>query len=155
MSNLRAAYRGGLFLEVMLLAGVNDSEQELAGLRAAVEKIHPDRVQLNTVVRPPADARALALDRGSLERIREYFGEKAEIVADVPIEGRGKEAASHIRSVLDMAGRRPLRKKDMARALGLPAEAVEDLVKGLLIKGFLREKQHGGEAYYVGREKEV
>ena len=56
---LRKDYKGQLFLEVVLLAGVNDTETEVKGLKALIEQICPEKVQLNTVVRPPADSRAI------------------------------------------------------------------------------------------------
>ena len=43
---------GQIWLEIMLVEGINDNQDELNALKTAVEKIEPDKVQLNTPVRP-------------------------------------------------------------------------------------------------------
>ena len=152
---LRKEFNGALFLEVVLLAGINDTEKELEGLKDLIARIAPDKIQLNTVVRPPADRRAMSLDRKRLKEIKEFFGSNAEIVADVSVErGPGKED-SKTRSLLDMVRRRPLRPVDIANSMALPLDDVEALVKGLLIKGHIRKQEHSGNTYYLSNEKDV
>ena len=58
LKKLRSEFKGLIFLEVVLLNGFNDSDREIEGLKRVIEGIAPDKVQLNTVVRPPADSRA-------------------------------------------------------------------------------------------------
>ena len=152
---LRKEFNGALFLEVVLLAGINDTEKELEGLKDLIARIAPDKIQLNTVVRPPADRRAMSLDRKRLKEIKEFFGSNAEIVADVSVKrGLGKED-SKTRSLLDMVRRRPLRPVDIANSMALPLDDAEALVKGLLIKGHLRKQEHSGNTYYLSNEKDV
>ncbi len=55
MERFRMEYSGALWLEVFVIPGLNTSATELAGLRDAIERIDPDRVQLNTLDRPPAE----------------------------------------------------------------------------------------------------
>ena len=58
----------------MLVRGLNDGPAHLRRLREAIERIRPDRVQINTVVRPPAERTARPLTAAELERVREYLG---------------------------------------------------------------------------------
>ncbi len=51
----RQDYRGQFHVEVMLVAGFNDHPDELIKLRPIIDSLRPDQVELNTVVRPPAD----------------------------------------------------------------------------------------------------
>ncbi|UCF85407.1 MAG: radical SAM protein [Desulfobacteraceae bacterium] len=150
---LRQDYEGQLFLEVVLLAGINDTEKELGGLKTVVDDINPEKIQLNTVVRPPADKRAMSVDRKRLEDIKMSFGEKAEIVAEIPVEGMGKKSDSLACELLDMIKRRPLKPIDISNVLDLSLADVEDLVKGLLIKGYIRKQEHLGETYYLRHEE--
>jgi wyosine [tRNA(Phe)-imidazoG37] synthetase (radical SAM superfamily) len=149
IKNLREIYRGELYVEVMLLAGLNDSDEELAGIKQALADISPDRIQLNTVVRPPADPGALSLDRAKMEEVKNFFGVKAEIVAFIPPRYRDQGYASLSAAVIEMARRRPVRTVDMAHVLGLSIDEVEKLAKGLSVKGHLRSQAHLGETYYV------
>ncbi len=149
LRRLRKTYNGQLFLEVFLLAGFNDSDKELEGLKRVINLISPERIQLNTVVRPPADPRAVSLDRKRLEEIRDFFGEKAEIMAEARLRQKKGHYDSLMDSILEMARRRPLRAVDVASVFDMPLGEVEGLIEGLKVKGALRQQEHSGEVYYL------
>jgi wyosine [tRNA(Phe)-imidazoG37] synthetase (radical SAM superfamily) len=149
LRSFRKSYRGQLFIEVMLLAGFNDRDVEIGALRQVVLEIAPDRVQLNTVVRPPASAKAVPLDRMRLEYIKRVFGERAEIIAVAPIRDRQHFRGTLSAAVLDMARRRPITIEDVAGALEAPLFEVNKTVKALVRRGELREQTHLGKDYYT------
>ncbi len=149
---LRQDYKGQIFLELVFLAGINDTKREVEALKNLVEQISPERIHLNTIVRPPANTRAISLDRKRLEDIEEFFGSKAEIIADIPVKIRKRKECSLISVLLDMMKRRPLRQIDIANSLGLSIEEAEELIKGLLIKGYIRRQNHSGEIYFMNNE---
>lgn len=149
LKRLRQRYNGQVFLEVFLLAQINDSEKELEGLKEVIDVISPDKIQLNTVARPPADQSAISLDMERLKEIREFFGEKAEIIAEAPLGRRWGQHDTVVESILEMAKRRPLRALDIATLFNMPLEEVEGVIKGLEIKGTLRQQEHLGEVYYM------
>lgn len=155
---LRQTYQGMVFLEVVLLAGFNDSEKEIEKLEKVLKPISPDRIQINTVVRPPADSMAKALDRKRLEEIKNFLGPKAEIIAQAPIKKREEQSERMAAEVLEMIKRRPLKSVDVANALNISLHETEGLVKGLMIKGAIRRQDYSGEEYYIraegAREKE-
>ena len=78
LRTFRHEFSGEIWLEVMLVKDVNDSEAEQ--IARAVLSIEPDRVQLNTVVRPPAEP-VLPLDESEMMDILGVF-EDAEIIPD-------------------------------------------------------------------------
>ncbi len=155
LEKLRQDYKGLLFLEIVLLAGINDTEKELEGLKTVINRINPEKIQINTVVRPPADKRAISLDRQRLEDIKIFLGERAEIIAGAPVAAKKGKTDTLIRDLLDMLKRRPLSSIDIANAMGLPPRDVEDLVKGLLIKGYISRQTHSGETYYLSNGKDI
>ena len=148
---IRREYQGRMFLEVVLLAGFNDNNKEIGELKRVIEQISPDKIQLNTVVRPPADSKAISLDRERLEEIKESFGERAEIIAEVPLRSKTGQHDSSIATILAMAKRRPIRAVDIANVMNLSMEEISGLVKGLLMKGVPCEQEHFGETYYSKR----
>jgi wyosine [tRNA(Phe)-imidazoG37] synthetase (radical SAM superfamily) len=77
---LRRQFRGKIWLEVMLVRGVNDDIRRIRKLGEAVERINPDKIQLNSPVRATAEENVLAVDRKKLEKIQEVLGEKCEII---------------------------------------------------------------------------
>lgn len=78
LQEFRNEFSGEIWLEVMLVKDVNDTEAEQ--IARAVQLIGPDRVQLNTVVRPPAEP-VLPLDELEMMSILGVFDD-AEIIPD-------------------------------------------------------------------------
>jgi wyosine [tRNA(Phe)-imidazoG37] synthetase (radical SAM superfamily) len=150
LRDLRQQYQGELFLETMLLRGINDGEKEIDALKRLLEEISPDRIQLNTVARPPSDRSALALDRQRLEDIRNLFGSKAEIIADARPKAGDHPYDSLAVLITEMARRRPVRIVDVADALGIPADEAESVLSGLQAEGTLFSREHEGDLYFSG-----
>ena len=76
-------------------------------------------------------------------------------MAELPIIGGRGDDDSLVSRLLDMLKRRPLRSVDIAKAFSLSMDEVEDLIKGLLIKGFIRRQEHLGNFYYLCNERDV
>ena len=51
----RKDYQGQIWLEILFCKGINDGEDELHQMKRAVDRMQPDRIQINTVVRPPTE----------------------------------------------------------------------------------------------------
>ena len=149
MERFREEFQGRMDLEVVLLRGINDNDEEIAGLARAVDRIRPDRIQLNTVVRPPSEPDAMALDRGRLEEIRGFLGEKAEVIAFVPLDREAEDTAAFAQTIRGMSERRPIRVRDVAEALSLDPREAEKLIHALTAEGRLRVRTYAGEPYYV------
>jgi wyosine [tRNA(Phe)-imidazoG37] synthetase (radical SAM superfamily) len=77
---LRKEFRGRIWLEVMLVKGVNDSIDHLRQLKEAIDKIGPDKVQLNSPVRMTEGKDILAARKDQLEKFKEILGENCEII---------------------------------------------------------------------------
>jgi wyosine [tRNA(Phe)-imidazoG37] synthetase (radical SAM superfamily) len=152
---LRSEYRGHILLEIVFIKGINDTDSEIEVLGKVIEQIHPEKIQLNTVVRPPADARAISLDRERLEEIRTFLGENAEVIAGRAARASSRQRESLTNRFLGMVRRRPLSAKDAADILGLRTDEFELLAKALVLKGHIRRQEHLGEIYYVSEQKEV
>ena len=84
---------GEIWLEILLVAGLNDDEAHLSALAAFLPRLRVDRVQLNTVVRTPTE-RALARPV-SAPRMEAIRGRLAEDHPRVEIIGRF-EGAGHV-----------------------------------------------------------
>ena len=117
---LRRDFPGLIWLEVFIVKGVNDREKEVSALHAAIERIKPDKVQLNTLDRPPAFPGVQSAAFADLERIRAQW-------ADLPVEiikrtGRREEILAFSRnlenSLLNTIRRRPLTLADLVALTG-------------------------------------
>jgi len=78
--SLRKEFRGRIWLEVMLVKGVNDDLRHIRKLKSVIEKINPDKVQLNSPVRATRESGISCVDNNKLKKIKEALGGKAEII---------------------------------------------------------------------------
>ncbi|TAM41709.1 radical SAM protein [bacterium] len=73
-------FRGKFWLEIMLVSGINDSIGHINKLKSVIQRINPDKIQLNSPVRRTAEENVLSVPSVKLEKIKKILGEKAEIV---------------------------------------------------------------------------
>jgi wyosine [tRNA(Phe)-imidazoG37] synthetase (radical SAM superfamily) len=146
----RRQYRGQIWLEILFCRGVNDGKEEIEKLKEVIERIEPDRVQLNTPVRPPAEDFAFPLTLTQLEEIREIMGEKAEIIPEfsAPL---GEELNSvKDTEILNLIKRRPCTTEDISKALGLRVNEVVKHLDHLTKVGTIRYRMYEHRCYYEG-----
>jgi len=122
-------FPGVIWLEVFIVPGKNDTDEELLRLRDAVAVVAPDRVQVNTLDRPGTDIRVRRASPRTLERARTIIGGNAEVIGAASCE---PATAPEMRDVADMLlatlRRRPCTVADLSRISGLrPAEVTKHL----------------------------
>ena len=147
LTAFRREYRGRIWLEVMLLKGLNDTEEELALLRRALQKIAPDKIQLNTAVRPVVEDAARPLDADEMEAAAATLGGPVEVIASfsrADIAGRPCQDED----LVEMLSRRPMTAPDLAQALGLPLVQVVARLKRLQDSGRISHNRYHDEEFY-------
>jgi len=148
LEKFRREFKGQIWLEVMLARGINDSPEDIAALKTAISRINPDRVQLNTVVRPPSEKRARPLGRGALEKIRTALGKGTEVVAEFRKKPQSRAEADIKPAILSMVERRPVTLKDMAVSLGQSERRLLGHLADLERWGRIMPFRHKGVRYY-------
>ena len=118
-------------MEILFLRGLNDQPAQIEALSRTIEKINPEKVQINTVVRPPVEAFAQALDYRALETIRERIGPRAEIIAPPTVKADFQNEMLES-EILGLLARRPCTEEDLSRLTGLSRQQTLDLLHRLL-----------------------
>ncbi len=77
---LRKEFQGKIWLEVMLVKGINDNLAHIRKLKDIVDKINPDKIHFNSPVRTTAEENILAVDKKKLEKFKEILGDNCEII---------------------------------------------------------------------------
>ena len=77
---LRKEFKGKIWLEVMLVKGINDDLAHIRKLKDIIDKINPEKIQLNSPVRTTAEDNILATDKKKLEKFKEILGDKCELI---------------------------------------------------------------------------
>lgn len=150
--DFRACHAGRMFLEILLVAGINDTEENLARLTEFLPRLSPDRVDVVTMTRPGTLPTARAVDTTTLKRWRSALkGEPARKASTPPrTASRPVFQAARVReAVLASLKRRPQSAEQLAQALEVDESAVrtalEDLVKDRFVEtlnnGFHRVRQ--------------
>ncbi|MFH1131422.1 MAG: radical SAM protein [Pseudomonadota bacterium] len=144
----RESFAGQYWLEVFLLQGITDSEEQVHELAKLVQQINPDRVQLNTVARPPADSTARAVPREKMDFFRGLFGEKAEVIAQFAGSKTDAGTVAKREDLLIMLRRRPCTIADVAVGLRLHETEVSKLLKKLLREDLVEIESVEGLQYF-------
>ncbi len=129
----RQMYHGKLWIEVMLVQGLNDTEDALRGIAAALQRIKPDQVHIVLPTRPPAEPWVKPPDEDGVMRTVAILGDVARVVH--PAEGTFDLSGynSVVDAIVSIITRHPMREDELARALerwtpGQVQEALEALV---------------------------
>lgn len=149
-------YKGKLFLEILLVKGVNDSDNDLIGLRKVIEKMRVDKIQINTVVRPPAYSEAKPIGEEDKERIKNLLGDFVQI--DLVFSGRDGNNKTNVgkEEVKELLKRRPCTFEQISVSLGIDSERLKEILEELEkdLKEKLKIDKFDGEFYYKVIENE-
>lgn len=144
----RSVYTGKLFLEVFLIKGLNARHEDVRKIAALAKEIAPDRVQLNTAVRPPAEDYALPLPREEMESLSELFVPKAEIIAEFRA-GHGSHFGANQDAIFAMLKRRPCTPEQIAEVFGMHLNEVSKYLGKLTGSRKIIVEQRNGLTYYT------
>lgn len=153
LKDLRKEFPGEIWLEVMLVKGVNDEPAHLWKLKEVISEIQPDRIQINTVWRPPAEKIAQSLSPEDLKRAKEILGETSEIIAHFPKKEQARTSDALEGRILSFLFRRPGSLEDISVSLGTKKEEIEPLLESLCRAGKIRRETLGQVIYYVFQKK--
>ena len=128
LAEFSAHFSGSIWLEVFVLGGVTGIAKEVEKISAIAGRIHPTRIQLNTVARPPAEAFTLPVSKEHLEKFAGSFKPRAEVIAEFGYAEAQDAPGGTAEDVLALLSRRPCTLEDVARGLGIHVtEAAKDL----------------------------
>jgi wyosine [tRNA(Phe)-imidazoG37] synthetase (radical SAM superfamily) len=152
IKKFRREFKGLMWIEVLLVKGFNDTLEHLNKLKTVLDDIQPDKIQLNTVIRPPAEAVARPLSKAEMERVKAFLGDRCEIIADFKKKTDDLTKKSSEDSILAILKRRPMTPSDLAASLSLHRDIVIKQLQILVERGEIRPVQHKGHVYYEPAE---
>ncbi len=80
LESLRASFAGQLWLEIFIIPGINDHREELQLFKNALQRIRPDKIQLNSLDRLGTENWVPPVEQKDLDLIAQYLGNNIEIV---------------------------------------------------------------------------
>ncbi|MDD2241343.1 MAG: radical SAM protein [Kiritimatiellae bacterium] len=143
----RRQYTGQIWLEVFLMAGLNDAPEDVARIAVLADSIGPDILHLNTAVRPPADSTVQPVDQAHMNTLAGLFHPRATVIADFSAAPDSPVAVTET-NILDMLRRRPCTAKQLAEVFGLHLNEVAKYTGHLVREGRIQVLPRGAEIYY-------
>ncbi|MEN6441314.1 MAG: radical SAM protein [Syntrophobacter sp.] len=144
----RRDFKNRFHLEIMLASGVNDTPEELAAIAREVAKIAPDRIELNTVVRPPARAGVKGLSPAAMEHAASFFPAGiTDIIGTFGGRPRGDSSSGLSERILQTVERRPCTIPELAASLGVPENTLEAESGTLLAQKRLTMLSFDGQSF--------
>jgi len=156
-------YTGKLWLEILFAEGINDSDADIEALSGVIKRMRVDRIQLNTVARPPLESFARPV---SEKRFGEIAATMRKQYPDIPVDmlargavtredateivfGHGRGRQDIIDEIIQMLKRRPCTAADINTIFPSGgSEKVEQYLEPLVRSGRVRTRVHGDRVYY-------
>ena len=162
LCEFRKEFTGRIWLEVFFVEGINTADEQIAKIKDVIELINPDKVHLNTAVRPTADLKITRLSAEKLRQIADRLGPKSEVVAefspacsgvlseskieDVP--GHHSVANRKTQALLSMLKRRPCSLNDICSGLGINHNEAIKSISNLQNRGIIQIEQKDGTVFF-------
>ena len=145
--DFRSGYSGQIWLEVMLVKGLNDTEDELLNIRQAVDMIQPDRVYVVIPIRPPAESWVKPPDPVTILKAQQILGEAIPLTGLESGQFGLQEFSDARQAIMGIASRHPLRREqaaDIEKTFSAP-----EMVKQMLRDKEIVEVEYNGNKYLL------
>ena len=127
----RQEYRGKLWVEVMLMDKINDTESELNEIASQLRAIKPDEIHIILPTRPPAETWVKPAGEEGLLRARAILGKIAKVIQ--PIEGSFDISGDEniVEAIIGIITRHPMSQGELENTLEnyFPGETQKTLEK--------------------------
>lgn len=141
--DFRHQYSGRLWVEVMLISGLNDTEQALRDIASILHRVEPDEIHISLPTRPPAETWVQPADDEGVLRALAILGEVAHVLHPAAGSFDVSGAENLADAVLGIITRHPMRQEELERTLEHAAPGQGDDV--------LAELKNSGRAQVVER----
>jgi wyosine [tRNA(Phe)-imidazoG37] synthetase (radical SAM superfamily) len=153
----REQYMGQIWLEILLVQGLNTESEQIENIRKAVKEIRPDKVQLNTAIRPTAETDIKKLSNQDLIDIAAEIGMDVEVIADFSdsLSTAGCQAdiqnsfdSDILQTVLSILKRRPCTLEDISVAASISQNLTSKYITELLQQKKILAEQKANKTFY-------
>lgn len=123
-------YKGNLWLEVMLVAGFNDSKEDIERLKVFINKIKYDKLYINTPIRPPAETYAKQVSGEVIEYAIKILGGIS--IDKLVSTGFFSDITDDYQAVLSIIKRHPMNQYELSSFLeGRNAKTAKNVIERL------------------------
>jgi len=148
----RAQFKGELWMEVFLVEGINSFPGDIQKIATLAGEIGPDRIHLNTSVRPPAEDFAAALSKEHMEELTHLFQPRAEVIAEFKAKDSERVEANQ-ETIFSMLQRRPCTADQIADVFDMHLNEVSKYIGILMQSDQIHVERKSAMVYYAAKNK--
>ena len=149
IKSFRKEYSRKIWLEIMLIRNINDETVELERMKKIVSGIGAERVQLNTVTRPPSEGSTGRLQDRELARICKLFGPACEIICSFEKTAEIPSQAEWTDIILETLKRRPLTLEDIVNTTNLSHFQAKGRLRDMEEQGLIKSYFFEDNTFYM------
>jgi len=153
LKKFRKDFDNEIWLEVMLVKGINDGVGEIEQMVDIISEVNPDKIQLNTVIRPPCESFAMPVDANQMRKICKMLGKKAEIIASRARKAMKAYEKGMEKRILTLLKRRPCTIEDISNVLGIHRNEVVKYLEVLVDDRRIVKKVHKNQTYFWDEQR--
>ncbi len=143
----RKQFQGMLWIEVFIVSGVNSAAKNVAKIAELVKTVSPDKIHLNTVVRPPAEDFAAGLPKDRMKALADLFTPPAGLIPEFNT-GAVPGMAANENAILAMLMRRPCTMEQISRTFGMNVNETSKYLGNLMRSNSIRMIHDDRVVYY-------
>lgn len=143
---LKDEFEGQIWLEVMLIKGINDSIESIKKLKEKIEKLQPERVYVNVPIRPPAEDWVKIPDEENLNYAQKELN---AYVIEKHANGKFLTINDDYTAVVDILKRHPLRINDIENNFNNSKKIIAKLFKD---PGIIKQV-YNGTIYFIFKNR--
>ena len=151
----RNEFAGQIWLEVFLIEGLNTDAGQIARIENAIKRIQPDKIQLNTVVRPTTHAGIRRVNTEKLEAIAAELGKNCEVVADFSQQRCAEHIERRAEDVLSMLKRRPCSLNDICSSLGIHRSEASKYITHFQQQRMVDSSEKDGTTFFKAIRRQI
>ena len=144
----RQEYKGRMWIEILFVKGMNDHDAEVFKMKAVINELQPEKIHLNTVIRPPAYAIAQPVGEERLKEIQKILGDRSEIIGIFKETHKTKEHNVDSRTILGLLKRRAMTVDQMVESLAMRQDEIVASLNQLNQEKYIKSYNFNGEEYY-------
>jgi wyosine [tRNA(Phe)-imidazoG37] synthetase (radical SAM superfamily) len=148
MKAFRKEYGGRMWMEILFVAGINDQDDEVYKMKQVIDEIQPEKIHLNTVIRPPAYSYAQPTSQERLREIQKILGVRSEIVGVFHETHTTQTHTADRQAILALLKRRAMTVDQMTVSLEMKKEEILGSLDQLLQGKFITTYIFNGEKYF-------
>lgn len=149
--DFRKEFKGRIWVEIMLVKDVNDSRKEIERFKSIIAETTYDKIQLNTVVRPPSDKSAFPLSIEELRNIKDLIGGNCEIIPEFVRKRQEVSSEEKEKRILELIRRRPVTLSEISASLGINRNEVIKYLDFFTKNGIIKNLNFKGKTYYESK----